>query len=117
MTTRVDRKLLHVRALHLADFQPYLLENRWINTDAVPDALNQDFQTISSNEWLLENVPFTHGDISFFAVSAPTQSAQHLACARGDALLCFDRLTWDGDKAITKVCITYGPGHMLKSSL
>lgn len=117
MNTDVGRRMLNIRALHLADYHPYVLENRWINTDAVPSALNQEFQTVSSNEWLLENVPFTNGDISFYAVSASGETAQHLACKNGDALLCFDRLTWDGDKAITKVCITYGPGHALKSSL
>lgn len=117
MRTEVETKLLHVQALHLADHQPYALENRWINTDVVPSALDQDFQGISANEWLLENVPFTGGDIAFFAVAATNQVAKHLACEEGSALLCFDRLTWDGERTITKVCITYGPGHLLRTRL
>ena len=117
MKTEAGQKLLNVQALHLADHHPYALENRWINTDAVPSALEQNFQTVSSNEWLLENVPFTNGSISFFAVSATGKTAAHLACAEGSALLCFDRLTWDGTNTITKVCVTYGPGHLLRTSL
>ena len=117
MNTGVDAKLLNIHALHLADRQPYALENRWINTDVVPSALDQDFETVSSNEWLLENVPFTNGDISFFAVAATGQTAKHLACDEGAALLGFDRLTWDGDNAITKVCMTYAPGHALRTKL
>lgn len=117
MKTNATEKLLNVFALHLADYHPYALENRWINTVAVPTALDQEFQTVSSNEWLLENVPFTNGDIAFFAVSASGQTARHLACKDGSALLCFDRLTWDGDNTITKVCVTYGPGHLLKTEL
>ena len=117
MNTGVATKLLSVHALHLADHHPYALEERWINSDAVPAALEQDFQAVSANEWLLENVPFTNGDISFCAVAAAGETAKHLACPNGSALLCFDRLTWDSAKAITKVCITYGPGHLLRTSL
>lgn len=117
MKTDVGCKMLNIRALHLADHHPYALENRWINTNAVPSALDQDFQNVSSNEWLLENVPFTNGNISFFAVSASGQAAEHLVCEEGSALLCFDRLTWDGHDTITKVCVTYSPGHLLTTSL
>ena len=117
MKTEAGLKLMHIHALHLADHHPYALENRWINTSVVPSAMDQDFRSISANEWLVENVPFTGGDISFFAVAATEQVAGHLACEPGSALLCFERLTWDGDQIITKVCVTYGPGHLLRTSL
>lgn len=117
MKTPFTTELLHIHALHLADRQPYALENRWINVTAVPAALDEPFKDISSNEWLLENVPFTNGDISFFALSASDLVARHLACQTGDALLSFDRVTWDGANMITKVCITYRPDHHLRTSL
>ena len=35
-------RMLHVKALHLADDQPYILEDRWIDTDTTPEILNVD---------------------------------------------------------------------------
>lgn len=117
MKTDVGVDLLHIRALHLSDHLPYALEDRWINTEAVPAAMDQPFQSVSANEWLLENIPFTNGEISFFANSATAEMALHLACPEDSALLGFDRLTWDGRRSITKVTMTYGPGHQFRSEL
>lgn len=106
-------ELLHISALHLADHKPYAFEDRWVNLSSVPSAADQDFQEISANEWLLENVPFTNRDIAFFATPAVEDMAQALNCPEGSALLCYDRLTWDDTSSITKACITYAPDHQL----
>ena len=65
MRTRAAQKLLHVRALHLADDSPYAIEDRWINSNVVPDVRSEGFETLSANEWLMKNAPYTHGDIGF----------------------------------------------------
>jgi len=68
MKTRAQDKLLHVRALHLADDAAYAVEDRWINTALTPQAMDAPFDTLSANEWLLQHAPYTHGDIAFSAV-------------------------------------------------
>ena len=115
MKTPADRPLLHVQSLHLADDQPYAFEDRWINSDAVPDALNEGFETLSANEWLLQHTPYTHGEIAFSAISPNKTEARKLECAEQAALFAIDRLTWDGARSITKVRLLFKPGHQLRA--
>ncbi len=108
-------ELLHVIALHLSNDAPYALEDRWMNTVHVPDALEQDFRSISANEWLLQNVPYTRGEIAFAAKPASEESAKHLNCPEGSALLAVNRLTWDHDQSVTAVQVLFAPGHQMRT--
>lgn len=109
--------VLHLVALHLADDRPYALEDRWINLGVVPAARNAPFDEISGNEWLLANAPYTHGEIAFSAIMATSQAIAALACPDPSALFVLDRLTWDQSRVVTKVRITYGPGHEMTTAL
>lgn len=117
MQTPADRPLLHLRALHLADGAPYAYEDRWINTDLVPAAGEEAFQSVSANEWLLRHAPYTHGDIAFSAISATAGDAAVLNCAEQTALFVIDRLTWDAGASVTKVRLLFRPGHHLRTRL
>ena len=117
MKSHTDEKLLHVHALHLADDKPYALEDRWLNLRVVPDARTQSFQTVSANEWLLRNTPYTHGEIEFSATAATPTTASLLACSDQSALFTIDRVTWDKQNAVTKVQLLFAPGHKLQTRL
>lgn len=117
MRTYGERLLLHVCALHLADGVPYALEDRWINTSVVPNARVEAFDTVSANEWLLQNAPYTHGEITFSATNATAGDAEALGCAPQSALFAIDRVTWDSAQSVTKVRILYSPGHQLMTRL
>jgi len=69
---------LHIIALHLADTTPFVLEDRWINLDTVPMAQRESFDHQNANEWLLQNAPYTNGEISFGATAATTELARYL---------------------------------------
>lgn len=117
MKTRAQDKLLHVRALHLADDAAYAVEDRWINTAIVPDAAAEPFDVLSANEWLIEHAPYTHGDISFSAVQADQGDAEVLGVAPLSALFAIDRVTWDNAAAVTKVRLLFLPGYKLRTQL
>lgn len=117
MKTRAQDKLLHVRALHLADDAAYAVEDRWINTAIVPDAAAEPFDVLSANEWLIEHAPYTHGDISFSAVQADQGDAEVLGVAPLSALFAIDRVTWDNVAAVTKVRLLFLPGYKLRTQL
>ncbi len=117
LETSENRPLLHVRALHLADGTPYALEDRWIDPDVVPAALDESFETVSANEWLLKHAPYTHGEISFAATSATQDEAAVLQCPVCSALFTIDRVTWDGGLAVTKVRLLFSPGHIIHTVL
>lgn len=117
MQTMTNSELLNIQALHLADDKPYVLEDRWINAKVVPGALEEPFETISSNEWLLRNIPYTHGEIAFSAFAATEHEAAILNCATRAALFVVDRLTLDGTNAVTKVRLYFAPGYHLRTVL
>lgn len=117
MKVPADRSLLHVRAVHLAGGVPFAFEDRWIDTYVVPDAMDERFETISANEWLLKNTPYTHGEITFAATSATQEEAKILECPQMSALFTIDRVTWDGTAAVTKVRVLYGPAYKIRTAL
>lgn len=117
MRTGAAEKLLHVRALHLCDDAPYAIEDRWINTGVVPLAVEEPFEAISANEWLLKHAPYTRGEIAFSAVQVGESDAYILGVPNQTAAFAIDRLTWDDQSSVTKVRLLFGPGYQLRTSL
>jgi len=115
MGLRKKAKALKVVALHLADNTPYVFEQRWINTEAVPDILNIDLLIENANEWLVMNAPFSDGDIAFSAMQADDAIAETLGAKTNDALFVVDRTTWNGKIAITSVRMTFHSGYRMQT--
>ncbi len=113
----VEGPCLHVTGLHTADDAPYVFEDRWINTEAVPDVLNESFEDISANEWLLTTAPYTHGTLSFSAMPADTRHAALLDAPERAPVFVIDRTTWDHDQTITAVTLTYAPGYRIQTTI
>lgn len=107
------QRLLYLRTLHLADDRPYMVENRWVNIAAVPGILRAPLETISANEWLVQNAPMSAGDIAFHAVAAGQDEALALGVDPGAALFAVDRMTWAGPTAVTRVRLFYPPGYRM----
>jgi len=104
-------RLWHVVALHTGDGAPFVLEDRWINPDAVPGLGPESFAAISANEWLVAHAGFSSGRIAFGAVSAPAATARLLGCAPAAPLLRLTRTTRSGPRPVTLVRLSYAPGH------
>lgn len=117
LQTKPGEKLLHVTCVHLADGRPYVFENRWINPMAVPEVVDVDFLRESANEWLVVNVPFEGGDITFSAMTAGRSEAEILSCREGEGLFVIDRTTWGKGKTITVVRLTFAPGHRMHTKI
>lgn len=117
MRLKPDEKIIHLICLHLANDTPYVFENRWINPSVVPTISNVDFSMQSPNEWLVENIPFTVGDITFSALSAGKFEADILACKSGEGLFVIDRSTWKGKRAITSVRLVFAPGYQMHTEI
>lgn len=117
MKLAAGSRLLHVRTLHFADSRPHLYEDRWINTAAVPTATDADFAAVSANEWLVQNAPFTRGDVTLSAANASVDEAKLLDIEAGAALFVVDRLTWHGSDPITRVRLAYAPGYSMEMTI
>lgn len=108
---------LHVLAVHLADGQPYVLEDRWINLSAAPGALRADFTAQSANEWLLENAPYIGGELVISAAACGEAEAALLDLKEAAPVLILERTTWGENRPVTTVRLWYRPGHRLISPL
>ena len=86
-------QLLKISSLHLADGQPYQLEERLISLEAVPHAADHDFSAISPNEWLIEQVPYSAVRTVLRAEAADEAQALHLKIARHSPVFVIDRQT------------------------
>ena len=109
--------MLHVRSLHYADNHAFLHEDRWMNMEALPGVEAVDFAATSSNEWLIENAPYTTGDISFSAMNAENTLAELLETPAGTAVFVVDRITWNKDEPITSVRLSYAPGYRMNTKI
>ena len=77
-------KALQLDTVHLADGRPFAYEARWVNLKVVPQMRSAPFDEVSANEWLVQTVPFSSGDVSFSAVAAGKDVASALECKEGD---------------------------------
>jgi GntR family histidine utilization transcriptional repressor len=109
--------LLHLRTLYMADAAPYVLEDRWINPNAVPAVRDESFADLSPNEWLVREVPFEGGDFSVSAITATAAEGSALSCDAGVGLLRLDRTTWSAGQVITSVRLVFHPGYAMHSRL
>ena len=109
------KAMLQLQSLHLADGQPQIHENRWLNPAVLPDPA-PDFAAISANEWLVSNLSYLMGDIAFSAENASAEEGAALGVAPGAALFITERCTW-GDQPITWVRLAHAPGYRLQTML
>lgn len=99
--------VLHVRCLHLANREPFQLENRWINLDAVPSAREVDFETVSPNEWLVTQIPYSRSEHVFSAAVASGDERDRLRLRPEEPVFVIERRTWLGAKPITYVRLSH----------
>jgi GntR family transcriptional regulator, histidine utilization repressor len=103
--------VLALRCRHEAEGQPFAIEDRLINAQAVPDALKQDFSITPPNTWLVGHVPWTEAEHRITACNADKAVAADLGIEQGAACLVLERRTWRNGEPITAVRITH-PGQL-----
>ena len=113
----INDNLIYIEAIHTSDGKPFVIENRFINQKIVPSFKNQQFEENSPNEWLLANIPYTHGEINFAATNCSVDISSLLDINPGDAVFQIERTTFDEEKVITNVLLTYHKDYRLTASL
>ena len=117
MNLNDDIELLYICNLHMADERPIIYEERWLNPAVLPGVYDVDFSAISVNEWLVRNVMFTRGDISFCAANLTEREAQLFAAEVGEAAFVIERTTWQAEQCITSVRLLHEPGFSMRVEL
>ncbi len=109
--------LLYICNLHMADDRPIIYEERWLNPAVLPGIFEVDFSAISVNEWLVRNVMFTRGDISFCAANLTEREAQLFAAEVDEAAFVIERTTWQDEQCITSVRLLHEPRFSMRAEL
>jgi GntR family histidine utilization transcriptional repressor len=109
--------MLRVRALHVADERPYVLEDRWVNVQSVPEFEQADLAQVSANEWLLAHVPVSEAELTVAAERCGAADARLLGCRPDDAVLVMSRTTRREDEGVTAVRLVYPPGFAIAMTL
>jgi GntR family histidine utilization transcriptional repressor len=114
---KIGEPVLHIKCMHYSGKHPYQYEDRWVNLDVVPAANDFDFEDIGPNEWLLQQVPFTDGELVFSAINAPEDIARFLKAPVDSALFSIERTTWLEDKSVTYAQLYFARDHKLTSRI
>jgi len=102
--------VVEISAVHFAGNQPFCLEDRLINLEAVPEAAGETFDETAPGPWLISRVPWSAAEHRIRAVGADARAAELLAIAPGTPCLVVERRTWSGGLYVTHVRLTY-PGE------
>lgn len=92
-----------LRVLHLADAQPFMVEDRHVFLDPVPEARAADFAAEPPGSWLVRRVPWTEAEHRIAAVAAETPVTRALEMDHGAPVLLIERRTWRGTETVTIV--------------
>lgn len=92
---------------HIAKGRPFAYEERLINLDMVPPAVEIDFARVPPGTWLLGHVPWSEAEHQITATLADDDARQALALKKPAACLVVERRTWRKRKVITSVRVTY----------
>lgn len=101
------KHVLRLRCQHFSDRRVFAIEERDINIEAVPAALEADFNTEAPGSWLLKHVPWTAATHVISACAATRKVATRLGIRLSAACLVIRRRTFRSELGITHVTLTY----------
>ena len=99
--------ILVLSCRHIAKGRPFAYEERLINLEMVPPAVEIDFASVPPGTWLLGHVPWSEAEHQITATLADEDARQALALKKPAACLVVERRTWRKSKVITSVRVTY----------
>ncbi len=103
--------VLELICRHFAKDQPFCIEYRLINLQAVAGAETETFEEVSPGAWLLRQVPWNVAEHRIAAAGAPADTAAQLQVKAGTPCLIVERTTRSATLPITFVRLTY-PGNL-----
>lgn len=102
-------KVYHSIIVHSENDVPVQLEERYINPALAPDYLEQDFEAITPNEYLMAVTPFTEAEHIIESVSPNKKSMRLLELDCSEPCLLLSRRAWVGSVIASNSTLLY-PG-------
>ncbi len=106
----VGAPVYYLGAVHLQDDTPLQLEMRYVNPQAMPEFINQDFTHVTSTAYLVKQFQPDEMEHIVRACLPDVYTCEQLLMSPGEPCLQLTRRTWKNDQVITCVALTY-PGN------
>ncbi|OJF92579.1 histidine utilization repressor [Pararhizobium antarcticum] len=97
----------HSIMVHFENGAPVQVEERFVNSELVPDYEKQDFTSMTTYDYLQRSTPMTEVEHVISAIGADSETARMLKLAEGYPCLLLRRRTWSGQKVATVNRLTY----------
>jgi GntR family transcriptional regulator, histidine utilization repressor len=101
--------LFHSVIVHFENAIPIQVEDRWVNSQLAPAYLQQNFSTITPNEYLMSAAPLQEVHYSIEAVTAPAKIAEMLSISSHMPCLVLHRTTISHSK-VASIATMWHPG-------
>lgn len=105
--TKKSTSVGHSIIVHYENDVPVQLEERFVNAELVPAYDQQDFEAITTYDYLQQSTPLTEVEHVISAIPADEQAARLLILEPGDPCLLLHRRTWSSDIVATVNRLVY----------
>lgn len=102
-------KVFHSLMVHYEDDTPIQLEDRWVNPEAAPGYLEQDFTQQTPNTYLSAVAPLTRGEHIVEAILASAEECRLLHIEPTEPCLMIRRRTWSSKGLVSAARLVH-PG-------
>ncbi|CDH05817.1 Histidine utilization repressor [Xenorhabdus bovienii str. oregonense] len=105
--------IYHSIIVHYENDVPVQIENRYVNAQAVPAYLRQDFNQQTTHDYLSMVAPLTEGEHIVEAVAGDVRSCRLLQIEADTPCLLISRRTWSKEHIVSSAKLLF-PGHRYK---
>ncbi|APV35957.1 MULTISPECIES: histidine utilization repressor [Acinetobacter] len=109
MQIREGQTLFHSIIVHFENDVPVQIEDRLVDPVIIPNYLDQDFQNITPNAYLMSKAPVTEGEHVVTAILATAQECKWLKINKTEPCLLIRRRTWSNKQLVSSARLIY-PG-------
>lgn len=102
-------RIFHCIIVHMDAGLPIQVEDRFVNPQAAPEFLNQDFTRVTPTRYLLDCVTLSEVEHLLEAILPDKRTQKLLKIGPTDPCLSLHRRTWAGSRVVTHVKFIY-PG-------
>lgn len=110
-----NTSLHHSSIVHCENGTPLQLEDRYVNPDAAPGYLKNDFTRVTPYEFLVRVAPLHEAEHTVQAVMPDARLRRLLKLEADEACLLIRRRTWSGGRVVTAADL-YHPGKRYELS-
>ena len=105
-----SEKVYYSEVLHFENNEPIQLEQRYVNSQLVPEYLQQNFAQITPHEYLSSEAPLTEATNEVEAILANSETCLQLNIESSTPCLQVKRRTWSS-KGVVSLAILTAPGN------